>query len=147
MPLKFKTYQPKENQVQEIADVDGNILEVPKLGGLSHVEMRILSENIDIEKLQQNTFGSLDELTKYVAAMLRHRLNIPQEEEVLKYPDGRDFSIEFLQQIANFFNEELALTMKSLGVEEGEENDQKSSNIKSAKAKSSSNKRISRDDD
>ena len=103
MPLKFKTYQPKENQIEEIIDADGNILEIPKLGGLSHVEMRILSENIDIEKLQQNTFGSLDELTKYVAAMLRHRLGVPQEEEVLKYPDGRDFSIEFLQQIANFF--------------------------------------------
>lgn len=146
MPLKFKTYQPKENQVQEIVDADGNILEIPKLGGLSHIEMKILSENIDIEKLQQDTFGSLDELTKYVAAMLRHRLSIPQEEEVLKYPDGRDFSVDFLQQIANFFNEELALTMKSLGIEEEKENE-KSSNVKSTKVKSSSHKRISRNDD
>src|SRR6056300_1461994 len=126
MPLKFKKYQPKETQIQEIVDADGNILEIPKQDGLSHVEMKILSSIIDIEKLKQNTFGSLDELAKYVAAMLQHRLGLPKTEisTVLQYPDGRDFSVEFLQKIADFFNEELALTMKNLGLEDTQDENQ-----------------------
>lgn len=140
MSLNFKKYHSKEHEVEQIIDKDGNILEIPKMGGFSHVEMKILSENIDIEKLQQNTFGSLSELSKYVAAMLQHRLNIPKTEysDILKYPDGRDFSIEFLQQIADFFNKELALTMNNLGLK----NEEESSDIQFIKDKSKRRKSV-----